>query len=102
MMRSFPGIYKIIGFYQLPEPHFLKETLMKAADRTDDVDETIHRLRSGAHQTVDKVANKGEQLKNAEQQFVENCRSYFHDNPVTTLGIAAGAGFLLSRLISGR
>jgi len=75
---------------------------MKAADKTDDVDETIHRLRSGAHQTVDKVANKGEQLKSAEQHFVDNCRGYIHDNPVTTLGIAVGAGFLLSRLMSGR
>lgn len=75
---------------------------MKAANKTDDVDETVHRLRSSAHQTVDKVANKGEQLKSAEQHFVDNCRGYIQDNPVTTLGIAAGVGFLLSRLISGR
>jgi ElaB/YqjD/DUF883 family membrane-anchored ribosome-binding protein len=34
--------------------------------------------------------------------MVENCRGYVHENPVASLGIAAGAGFLLSRLMSGR
>jgi ElaB/YqjD/DUF883 family membrane-anchored ribosome-binding protein len=86
---------------------------MEATEKTTNVDETVNRLRSGAHETVDKVADattqaaevlsqKGEQLKNAEQQFVENCRSYIHEKPVTSLGIAVGAGFLLSRLLSGR
>jgi len=86
---------------------------MKAKDNTNKVDETIDRVKSGANEAVDKVANatsqaagaigqKGEQLKNTEQQFVEDCRGYIHENPVTSLGIAVGAGFLLSRLISGR
>jgi ElaB/YqjD/DUF883 family membrane-anchored ribosome-binding protein len=86
---------------------------MEATDKTKNVDETVNRLRSGAHDAVDKVANattqaadalsqKGEQLKNAEQQFVENCRGYIHENPLASLGIAVGAGFLLSRLLSGR
>ncbi|NOU21029.1 MAG: DUF883 family protein [Methyloglobulus sp.] len=86
---------------------------MEATDNTNRVDETIDRVKSGAHEAVDKVANatsqaagvlgqKGEQLKNAEQQFVENCRGYIHENPVASLGIAIGAGFLLSRLMSGR
>jgi ElaB/YqjD/DUF883 family membrane-anchored ribosome-binding protein len=80
---------------------------------TNRVDETIDRVKSGAHEAVDKVTNatsqaadaigqKGEQLKNAEQQFVEDCRGYIHENPVASLGIALGAGFLLSRLLSGR
>lgn len=53
---------------------------MKAAEKSTKVDETVDRLRSGVHSAVDKVANattqaaevlsqKGEQLKNAEQQF---------------------------------
>jgi ElaB/YqjD/DUF883 family membrane-anchored ribosome-binding protein len=86
---------------------------MEATDKTSNVDETVNRLRSGAHEAVDKVANattqaaevlnqKGEQFKNVEQQFVENCRGYVHENPVASLGIAVGAGFLLSRLLSGR
>ena len=74
---------------------------MKATDKTDDADE-INKLRSDAHRTVDKVANKGQQLKNAEQRLVDNCRGYIDDNPVAALGMALGAGFLLSRLLTGR
>lgn len=33
---------------------------------------------------------------------MENCRSYVRDNPIASLGIAVAAGFLLSRVISGR
>ncbi|MDT4288400.1 DUF883 C-terminal domain-containing protein [Methylomonas sp. MO1] len=86
---------------------------MQATDNTNTVDATVDRLRSGVHSTVDKVANattqaaealgqKGEQLKNVEQQFFEDFRSYIDKNPATSLGIAVGAGFLLSRLMSGR
>ncbi|MDI1291968.1 MAG: DUF883 C-terminal domain-containing protein [Methylobacter sp.] len=86
---------------------------MKATEKTNTVDDTVDRLRSGAHSTVDKVANattqaaevlgqKGEQLKKVEQQFLENCRGYIYKNPVASLGIAVGAGFLLSRLMSSR
>ena len=86
---------------------------METTDNTNRIDETIDKVKSGAHEAVDKAANaanqaadalgrKGEQLKNAEQQFVEDCRGYIHENPVASLGIAAGAGFLLSRLMRGR
>ena len=85
---------------------------MEATDKTNTVDDTVDRLRSGAHSTVDKLANattqaaealgQNEQLKNVEQQFVEDCRGYIHKNPVASLGIAVGAGFLLSRLMSRR
>lgn len=86
---------------------------METTNITNSVDETIDRVKSGAHEAMDKVANathqaaetlsqKGEQLKNAEQQFVEDCRGYVHDNPLVSLGLAVGAGFLLSRLMSGR
>jgi ElaB/YqjD/DUF883 family membrane-anchored ribosome-binding protein len=75
--------------------------------------ETINKASKSAHEAVDKIANvgnqaaetlgeKGEQLKNAEQQLVENCRGYVRDNPITSLGIAAAAGFFLSRLLSSR
>ncbi|MGD7033594.1 DUF883 C-terminal domain-containing protein [Methylotuvimicrobium buryatense] len=75
--------------------------------------ETIDKAASSAHETVDKIANatthaaealsdKGQQLKNAEQQLLENCRCYVRDNPITSLGLAVATGFLLSRVISGR
>jgi ElaB/YqjD/DUF883 family membrane-anchored ribosome-binding protein len=75
--------------------------------------DTIEKATNSAHETVDKIANvsnqavdalgeKGEQLKKAEEQMLGNCRSYIHDNPITSLGIAVAAGFLLSRILSGR
>jgi ElaB/YqjD/DUF883 family membrane-anchored ribosome-binding protein len=75
--------------------------------------ETIEKASKSAHEAVDKIASatnqaaetlgeKGERLKNAEQQLVENCRGYVRDNPITSLGLAAAAGFLLSRLLSSR
>jgi ElaB/YqjD/DUF883 family membrane-anchored ribosome-binding protein len=75
--------------------------------------ETIDKASKSAHEAVDKIASatnqasealseKGNQLKNAEQQLMENCRGYVRDNPITSLGIAAAAGFLLSRLLSHR
>jgi ElaB/YqjD/DUF883 family membrane-anchored ribosome-binding protein len=75
--------------------------------------ETIDKAANSAHEAVDKVASatnqaaealgeKGEQLKHAEQQLMENCRGYVRDNPITSLGIAVAAGFLLSRVLSGR
>ncbi|MEC4748931.1 DUF883 domain-containing protein [Methylomicrobium sp. Wu6] len=75
--------------------------------------ETIDKASLSAHEAVDKIASatnqacealgdKGKQLQNAEKQVVENCRGYIRDNPITSLGIAVAAGFLLSRLLSGR
>ena len=75
--------------------------------------ETIDKASHSAHEAVDKIANatnqaaealgeKGEQLQNAEQQLMASCRGYVRDNPITSMGIAAAAGFLLSRLLSGR
>lgn len=75
--------------------------------------ETIDKASKSAHQAVDKIAlatsqaaetlgEKSEQLKNTEQRMLKNCQEYIRDNPVTSLGIAAAAGFLLSRLLSNR
>jgi ElaB/YqjD/DUF883 family membrane-anchored ribosome-binding protein len=75
--------------------------------------ESIDKAANSAHEAVDKVASatnqaaeaigeKGEQLKNAEQQLMEDCRGYVRENPITSLGIAVATGFLLSRVLSGR
>jgi ElaB/YqjD/DUF883 family membrane-anchored ribosome-binding protein len=91
----------------------IKETLMKASNLSHNVDGPVNRLKSGAHDAMDKVAHassqaadalshKGEQLQDAEQQLLKNCRDYIQDNPVASLGIAVGVGFLISRLLSSR
>ena len=73
----------------------------------------IDKAANSAHEAIDKATRatnkatealdkKGEQLKNAEQQLIEDCRAYVRDNHITSVGIAVAAGFLLSRMVSGR
>jgi ElaB/YqjD/DUF883 family membrane-anchored ribosome-binding protein len=72
---------------------------------------TIDKASHSVHEAYDKIANatsdaaealeeKGEQLKKAEQRLMKSCRSYIGENPITSVGIAVAAGFLLSRLLS--
>ena len=77
---------------------------------TDAARPMVDRIASGAHQAVDKLAGaagqaaetlgvKGEQLKNAQAQALEQARAYVRENPVAALGIAVAAGFVLSRML---
>ena len=75
-------------------------------DITDKVSHSAHeaydKIADATSQAAEAVGKKSEQLKNAEQQIMEDCRVYVRDNPITSLGIAVAAGFLLSRMLSGR
>ena len=73
----------------------------------------VDRVASGAHQAVDKIASaagqaaetlgaKGEQLKNAQAQAMAQARTYVREHPMTALGIALAAGYVLSRLLRWR
>jgi ElaB/YqjD/DUF883 family membrane-anchored ribosome-binding protein len=86
---------------------------MEARDLSNTVDEGVNRLKTGVHEAMDKVAHattqagealseKSEQLHDVEQNWVKNCRGYVHKNPIVSLGMAVGIGFLLSRLFSSR
>ncbi len=86
---------------------------MEARDISSNIDESVSQLKAGAQEVMDKVSHatsqavetlsdKGEQLQNFEQRLVKNCRGYIHDNPVTSIGIAVGVGFLISRLLKSR
>jgi len=79
----------------------------------DAADPVVHRVASGAHDAVDKMAGvaaqaaeavdeKGEQLREFQAQWLDKSRAYIRDNPVKALGIAVVGGFLLSRLLSSR
>ena len=69
---------------------------------TNSANEAIDKPASATNQDIEAQGKNGEQLKSAELQLVEDCRVYVHDNPITSLGIAVAAGFLLSRMLSGR
>ncbi len=74
---------------------------------------TINKASNYAHEAVDKVARasthaaeafdeKSEQLKKTEKRLIKDYINYTRDNPIKSLGIAVAAGFLLSRVLSGR
>lgn len=108
-----------------PTPNGDGRTLARAVDQagtgahdvinkvSDAARPAVDRIASGAHQAVAKIASaagqaaetlgvKGEQLRTAQVRAMEQCRGYVRANPVTALGIAIGAGFLLSRLLRSR
>lgn len=71
----------------------------------------VDRVTTGAHQAVDKLAGvaasaaesidaKSEQLKQAKNRLTEASRDYVRENPLSSIGIAVAAGFVLSRLFS--
>lgn len=86
----------------------------RSVERTADaMHPAVDRMAAGAHQAVDKIAGvtdqaaqslgaRGEQLKGAQTRALDAARSYVQANPLAALGIALGAGYLLSRLLHSR
>lgn len=73
---------------------------------TDKVSHSAHeaydKIADATSQAAETLGEKGEQLKKTEQQLMKNCSGFISDNPIMSVSIAAAAGFLLSRLVSGR
>ncbi len=86
----------------------------RAIDRASDAARpAVDQLSSGAHKTVERVAGAAnsaaqsidagsDQLKHAGARFADTCRNQLNDKPIATIGIAIGAGFLLSWLMRSR
>jgi ElaB/YqjD/DUF883 family membrane-anchored ribosome-binding protein len=51
---------------------------------------------------ADAIGEKGAQLQDLQEEWMENVRGYINEHPVKSVGIAIAGGFLLSRLLSGR
>lgn len=88
----------------------IEENSTEPREIEENIKETIDKVTHSAHEAVDKMANasyktaevlseKGEQLKTAEEEMIENYRVYIRENPIRAVGIALAAGFLLSRLL---
>lgn len=69
---------------------------------SDFAHETVDKATKGTQHAVDKIDKEGVQLKHAEQRLTEECSIYIRDNPLTSVGIAMGVGFILSKLLSSR
>jgi len=72
--------------------------------------DAINRIASSAHQTVDRLAKGADttlqslrgsssQWKEVSDQSFANVQAYVREKPLTALGLALAAGFLISRLI---
>jgi ElaB/YqjD/DUF883 family membrane-anchored ribosome-binding protein len=80
------------------------------AERRTSGSAAIDSIASGAHQAVDRIASaansaanqlsiSGGDLAAAKDRWMQSCGAFVKDNPLTALGIAAAAGFLLSRWV---
>lgn len=82
------------------------ETAEKFVEKGDQLNplahEAIDKAARATNQAAERLVEKGDQLRNAEQRLMHECSVYIRDNPITSVGIAMGVGFLLSRLLNNR
>jgi ElaB/YqjD/DUF883 family membrane-anchored ribosome-binding protein len=75
----------------------------KVADTVSDLaEEAIDKTAKATQQAADRLVETGDQLKSAEQRLIKETSKYIRDNPITSVGIAVGVGFLLSKLFNNR
>jgi len=74
-------------------------TLDEAADYAQ---EATDKIADAAGKAKEKLCEAGEQLGDTEQKLMKACRNFISYHPIASLGIALGAGYCLSRLLSNR
>ncbi|ABI60568.1 DUF883 family protein [Nitrosomonas eutropha] len=67
---------------------------------SDTVDKVTDKVSKSIDQASEELSKKGEQLKNMEEQLMDNIVDYTKKNPLTSVGIALGVGFVLSRVFN--
>lgn len=88
----------------------LHKSIDKAAEAAQPM---VDRLASSAHEGVDKVSGaltgvstsmteKTRQLGEAYNKFAETGRDYVRSSPATSVLVAVGAGFVLSKILRRR
>jgi ElaB/YqjD/DUF883 family membrane-anchored ribosome-binding protein len=61
--------------------------------------QAVDMATGAAAPTVDWLTEQGQSINASQKQLVANTRSYVSENPLTALGMAVVAGFVLDRLI---
>lgn len=78
----------------------------KAEDLRDKVgdfaDQASNKITKASSKAGKYLGEKGEQFVDAEQRVMNETCSYVSENPVTSIAMAAAAGFLISRVLSFR
>ena len=86
---------------------------MATEQTTRSAEKTVERLSQSAHAAVDRAASaaqsyaerfgeKGEELMQMPQDWMETAREYVRENPLQAVGMALAAGYLLSILMRSR
>jgi ElaB/YqjD/DUF883 family membrane-anchored ribosome-binding protein len=94
----------------MPTSADMHKSIDKAANAAQPV---VDRLASSAHAGVDKLTGalsgagatmdeKSRQLSEAAQRLTDTGREYVRTSPMTSLAVAAGVGYLLSKIFGGR
>jgi len=77
-----------------------EKLIMNTADKVAHfAQDAADSITNAGHQAREAFDERNDQLLHAEQRAAKNCRSYVRSNPVTSLGIAAAAGFLVGSLL---
>lgn len=77
-----------------------QESIMNTTDKvTHFAHDAADSISNAGHQAKAAFDDRSEQLLHAERCAAKNCRSYVRTNPVSSLGIAAAAGFLVGSLL---
>jgi ElaB/YqjD/DUF883 family membrane-anchored ribosome-binding protein len=61
-------------------------------------EEASEKIAGATRQAAEALGEKGEQLRELEEQFMKECRDCIRNHPITSIGIALAAGFVLSRI----
>ena len=78
------------------------DTVRPAVDRVADAaHDTVERVSEAATHAADTMAAKSEEIHHLQDRLVDDCRTYVRAHPLKSLGYAAAAGFLLTRLLRG-
>jgi ElaB/YqjD/DUF883 family membrane-anchored ribosome-binding protein len=71
-------------------------------DATDYVQKSANRIAHAGGEIAETLGEKGEELLNAEQKMVKQCRNCVRANPLTSVFLALAGGYLLTRLFRTR
>ena len=82
----------------LPDSATKKSANEAASEVHHNVNEAVDKVTEKAGKVVDDICEKGEKLMESQEKMLGECSSWVRSNPLTAIAMAAGAGYLLSKI----